>query len=107
MQRPFVFSDLTQAVPNQIEAFADADSGGAGQQERIGRQIVSPVQFLLEELIVLRRKRSGQITRMRREVLAANQAVLEGVAVGREVVEQTAETKEAILAGLIAQRGIL
>ncbi len=55
----------------------------------------------------MRRKRSGQITRMRREVLAANQAVLEGVAVGGEVVEQAAETKEAILAGLIAQRGIL
>ncbi len=37
MQRPLVLSDLTKAVQSQIEAFADADSGGAGQQERVGR----------------------------------------------------------------------
>ena len=49
-----------------------------------------------------RRERPGQITRMRRKVLATNQSGLDGVAVGGEIVAQTAETEEAILAGLIA-----
>ena len=43
----------------QIEAFADADSGSAGEQERVGSQIISSAQFLLEELIVVGGERSG------------------------------------------------
>ena len=48
MQRPLVRADLAQTVQRQIDAFADADSGGAREQERIGRQVVGAAQFLLQ-----------------------------------------------------------
>lgn len=107
MHRPLVPSDLAQTIQRQIDTFADADSRGASERQSIGGQVVCTTQFPLQELIVLRGKRSGQIMRMRREVLAANQAGLDGVAVGGQIVEQTAETEEEILAGLVAQRRIL
>jgi len=41
---------------------ADADSSGAHEQERIRHQIIGSLQFLLQELVLLERKRSGKIT---------------------------------------------
>ena len=61
MQRPLVGTDLPQAVQGQIDTFADADSSGAREQPRQGRQIAGATQFLLQELVVLWGKRSGQI----------------------------------------------
>jgi hypothetical protein len=63
MQGPLVGTDLAQAVPRQIDALADADSGGAGEQQRVGRQVAGAAQFLLQELVVSWGKRSGQIVR--------------------------------------------
>jgi hypothetical protein len=58
---PLVWAHLLQAVQRQIEAFADADSAGTREQECIGGQIIGSAQFLLQELILLRRKRTGQV----------------------------------------------
>jgi hypothetical protein len=44
-----------------MDAFADADAGGARQQEGIGGQVVGAAQFLLQELIVSWRQGFGQI----------------------------------------------
>jgi hypothetical protein len=40
-------------VQRQIHTFADADGGGAGEQEGIGKQIVGPAEFLLQPLILV------------------------------------------------------
>jgi hypothetical protein len=61
VQGPLVWAHLLQAVQRQIEAFADADSAGTREQECIGGQIIGSAQFLLQELILLRRKRTGQV----------------------------------------------
>src|SRR3989442_1434781 len=96
MQRPLVRSEWPQAVQSQIDAFANADSGGAGQQKGIGRQVIGSAQFLLEELIILWRKRSGQITRARRKVVRQDEARLDGMAVGGQVVQQAAEAEQVV-----------
>ena len=104
MQRPLVRTDLPQAVQRQIDTLADADSSGASEQQRMGRQVVSAAQFLLEKLIVLRRQRSGQIFWLRGKVLATNQAGLDGMSVGGQVLQQTAEVEQAMDTGFVAQR---
>jgi hypothetical protein len=73
MQRPLIRSDLAQTVQREIAALTDADSSSASEQERIGRQVIGPAQFLLQQLIVLWRERSGQILGLWREILAADE----------------------------------
>ena len=87
VEGPLIGSELRETIQGEIDAFADADAGGAGQQEGIGGQVVGAAQFLLQELIVWWRQRFGQIVGPWREVLAANQVRREGVAVGGKVVE--------------------
>ena len=72
LQGPLVHTDLPQTVQREIDTLADADSGGASEQQRIGGQVVSPAQFLLQLLIVMERKRSWQVPGLGREVLAAD-----------------------------------
>jgi hypothetical protein len=62
------------------------------------------LQFLLEQLIVLERKRSGQIPRRRRKVLAADEVWRDGVAVGDQIVEHPTKTEKIAAAGLVGQR---
>ena len=51
MQRPLIHTNLPRTVQQEIDtlvsSLADADSGGASQQQRIGGQVVSAAQFLL------------------------------------------------------------
>src|SRR5204863_9890594 len=54
----------------------DADSSGAHEQERIRHQIIGSLQFLLQELVLLERKRSGKITRLHWEIFAADEVGL-------------------------------
>ncbi|MCP5115530.1 MAG: hypothetical protein GY953_32285 [bacterium] len=100
-------SELAQTVRRQIDAFADANAGGAGERERLGRPVVSAAEFLLEPPVVVREKRPGQIQRSRRKVLATDEARREGMAVGGQVVEQAAEAQQIIAAGFVRQRRIL
>jgi hypothetical protein len=60
MQRPLIGSELPQTVQRQIDTLPDADSGGAREQQRPGRQIIAAAQFLLQPLIVWRGKRLGR-----------------------------------------------
>src|SRR5438876_11036446 len=103
MDRPLVRADLAQAVQRQIDAFADADSGGAREQERVGGQVIGAAQFLLQELIVLRGKRSGQVVRWRRKVLATDEIGSKGVAVGGQILQQAAEIDQKKDAGSVGQ----
>ena len=81
MECPLVRPDLLQTVQGEIDALPYADSSGASEQERIGRQVIGPAQLVAEKLIVLWRDRSGQILGPWREVLAANKLRLDGVTV--------------------------
>jgi len=40
VQRPLLGCDLPQTVQSEVDTFADADAGSAGEQERIRRQVI-------------------------------------------------------------------
>ena len=107
MERPLVGCNLPQAVQRQIAAFADADSCSPDEPERIRVEIIGSEQFLLEELILLRGERSGQIAWLGREVFSANEIGWKGVAVGGQIVQQSAETNEVIIARVVAPGRLL
>ena len=103
MQRPLVHTDLPQTVQREIDALADADSGGASEQQCIGRQVVGAAQFLLQQLIVLGRKRSWQVPGLRRKVVATDEVGRKAMAIGGQIVQQPAETDQKVGAGFITQ----
>jgi hypothetical protein len=67
----------------QANAFSNADSGEASQQESIGIQGVGAAQFLLESMIIFRRKRPGEISWESRKILAQNETGLRGDVLGQ------------------------
>ena len=99
MERPLFGSHLLEAVQRQVDALAKADSGGPDEQECIGVEIIGSAQLPLQELILLRRKRSGKIVSFCGEILSANEVGLQGVAVGGQIVQQPAQTNEVADAG--------
>jgi len=102
VQCPLVRPELSQTVQREIDTFADADSSGASKQKCVGRQVIGTAQLVAEQLIVQWRQWSRQILRPRWEVLATDQVRLEAVAIGSQIVQQTAETQQVVGAGLIA-----
>lgn len=87
VERPPIWFELLQTVPSQIDAFPDADAGEAGEEEGIRKQLVGTTQFLLQPLIVFKRKRLRQILVWRREVLAANQFRLDRLTEGGQILQ--------------------
>jgi len=73
----------------------------------MGGQVVSAAQFLLQLLIVLERKRSWQVARWRREVLAADEVGGKRMAIGGQIIQQAAEADQKIGASFVAQRRLL
>src|ERR1700737_2371772 len=73
------FPDWAQAIEGKSDALADADSGGAYESESVGFQRVHVAELLLQALILLARKRSGQIVVMRWEILATNEVERQGM----------------------------
>ena len=47
VEGPLIGGELAETIQGQIDAFADADAGGASQQEGMGRQVVGAAQLLL------------------------------------------------------------
>ena len=74
-----------------MDAFANADTGEAGEQKGVRKQVVGTALFLLQSLIVIDRKWFGEILVPHRDVLAANQAGLDVVTGGRQILQQTAQ----------------
>ena len=83
---PLIRFHLPQAIERQINAFSDADSCGAREQERIRSQVIGSAQFLLQELVLLQRKGFGKIAGRRRKVLRTNEVWRNGVAVGGQIL---------------------
>jgi hypothetical protein len=86
-----------------VGAFAEADASGTHEQERITEQIVGSAQFLLQALIVLEGERPWQVTGSGREILTTNKVRPKGMEVGRQILQQSPETKEMLEADFIAQ----
>ncbi len=82
MERPLFGSHLLEAVQRQVDALAKADSRGPDEQECVGVEIIGSMQLPLQELILLRGKRSGKIAGLYGEILSANEIGLQGVTVG-------------------------
>ena len=73
MNRPLIRAGGTEAIEGQIGALADAHAGVANQQEGITAQIVAAEELLLQELVLLGGKRTGQSLRQAGNVLAADE----------------------------------
>jgi hypothetical protein len=86
-----------------MDAFADADSGAADEQQRIRGEIIAAAQFLLQELVLVEGERSGKITGLGRKVGMTNEMGKKGVTVGGQVVQQAPETNEMMHAASVAQ----
>jgi hypothetical protein len=107
MKGPGVSSYLPEAIQAQTDTFADADTCGPHEQQRIGIQVVGATELLLQEPIVLRRKRSGQIPGRWREVLRTDEIRRNGVAVGSQIAEHPAKAEQIAAAGLVGQRRLM
>jgi hypothetical protein len=73
MECPLFGSQLPQAIQGQADAFTEADSRTTDEQEGIGVEIIRTQQFVPQELILLRGKRSGKIERFWRQVFSTNE----------------------------------
>ena len=104
MQCPLFGSDVTQTVEWQVDAFSDADSGDARQQERIGIQVVGAAQFLLAGVDRLPGTEAWEIFGTSRKIFADDETGLDGMALGGQVVEQAAKTEQTLLASVVANR---
>ena len=60
VNRPQVWTCGAQAVIGEVDAFSDAHSSVAEQEEDISAQIVAAHELLLEDLILVCGKRTGQ-----------------------------------------------
>jgi len=80
MQRHVLFIDRLQAIQGKSDAFADTDSSGAQEAESVALQGVGETELLLQALILLQGKRSGQIVVARGEILATNEVGRQGMA---------------------------
>jgi hypothetical protein len=90
-----------------MDAFADADSGGADEQQRMGGEVIAAAQFLLQELVLGEGERSGKIVGWGGKVLMTNEIGKKGVTVGGQVVQQAPETNQMMDAGLVAEGRLL
>src|SRR5258708_3213421 len=70
---PLIRAGGAQAVEAQIGTFTDAHAGVANQQKGIATQIVAAEEFLLQEFILLWRKRTWESPGEARNVLATGQ----------------------------------
>ena len=85
MQGPLLVAHSAQTIHCQIDTLADADPGGASEQQCLSGQVIAAMEFLLEALILFGRKSSRQAAWLWREILAANESRLEVMAVVGEV----------------------
>jgi hypothetical protein len=51
---PLTGSDCAQAIEGQIDAFSDAHASVAEKKQGIAGEVIASLQFLLDELVLLR-----------------------------------------------------
>lgn len=107
VERRFLFTDLLQAIHAKIQTFPDTDSGSAYEAKSLGLHGVALPKMLLETLILVLGKRSGQVVVAKGKVLATNQIWRKAMTTVGQVAQQTAEQDEIKLASCIPQRRLL
>jgi hypothetical protein len=70
-------------------------------------EVVGTMQFLLEPLIIFRRKGPGEILGANRKIPADNEIGLEGMALEGQILQQAPETEQMLFAGGVAQGWML
>jgi hypothetical protein len=97
---PLIRAGGAQAIEGQIGTFTDAHAGVANQQKGIATQIVAAEEFLLQEFILLCRKRTWKSPRETRNVFAADQMGEFRKLFGpRQLVEDAAQSDKQVDTG--------
>ena len=107
MQCPLFWPHVTLTIEWQVNAFSNADSGDASQQQSIGIQGISAAQFLLKPFIIFGRQGPWEILRTDGKIFANDETGAEGMALDGQIIEQAAKAEQVLLAGMVAQRWIL
>ena len=102
MQCPLFGPQVTLTIEWQVDAFSNADSGDASQQQSIGIQGISAAQFLLKPFIIFRRQRPWEILRTNGKIFANNETGMEGMALDGQIIKQAAKAEQMLLAGMVA-----
>src|SRR5260370_10256691 len=100
MQCPLFGPQVTLTIEWQVDAFSNADSGDASQQESIGIQAIGAAQFLLQPFIIFRRQRPGEILWTNGKIFANNETGVEGMALDGQIIKQPAKAQQILLAGM-------
>jgi len=74
MNGPLILTDTAQTIERQIEALADPHAGVPEQQQGIADPIVTPQQFVLDQVILLGCERTGQTSVGTRDVVSPDEA---------------------------------
>jgi hypothetical protein len=85
-----------------VDAFPDANSGKASQQEGVRIQVIFAAEFVLKATVIIRGQRSGEKFRESWKIVADDQTGLEVVALIGQIVQQPAETKQTLSARRVA-----
>jgi hypothetical protein len=102
-----VIAQRTETVQGEVDAFSETDSGETDKQQRVGVQVVSSPEFLLQQLIVLWGERSGKIMLPGRKIPGEDQSRWQAMAVVGHFVKQAAELDQISPASGTGQRGII
>ena len=54
MDGPLAGSECAQTIEREIDSFSDAHAGVPEKKEGIAGEVIAPLQFLLDDLILLR-----------------------------------------------------
>jgi len=73
MERHLLLTKPLEAIPGESGTFTDADSCGPHEAEGVGLQGVDDTELLLQMLILLERKRSGEIVVAGRKIFTTNE----------------------------------
>jgi len=96
MQRPLFGPQVTLTIEWQVDAFSNADSGDASQQQSIGIQGISAAQFLLKPFIIFGRQRPWEILRTKGKIFANNETGVEGMALDGQIIKQAAKAEQML-----------
>jgi hypothetical protein len=94
VKRSFWFTELLQAIHWKIQTFPDTDSGSSYQAEGMSLHGVMLPELLLEALILVLGKWSGQVVIAERHILASNQIRGKRMTSIDQIAQQTPEQDE-------------
>ena len=105
MNGPLIVTDRAQTIERQIEALADPHAGVTEKQQRVADPIVTPQQFLLDQLVLLGCQRPWQILVGARDIFGTDQTGQKRYPFGpRQFFKNTAQTDDIVGVSHLGQR---